>query len=190
MYCQQGHMHFPTEFAHVEFVDPETLRPAMPGQVAMLVITPYVPYRDCTLLLRYATGDLVRVLNSVPTCELAAFPGSSDILGRYAGPMSIAVPTRSVLELLEAERSVPLPARFSVVEGADGPMLHIVVNGPSTGLLGRLEDEATRLGLRLAGIVLHADRSELPTAAPCRADLREHTFERAGQPGKLVGAEI
>lgn len=181
-YCTQGHLHYPAEFGHVELLDPLTLQPAAPGQVATIVATPYARYRQCTVLLRYGTGDLVRVLEVEPTCELAGMPASSDIIGRYTGPLSIAVPTRSILELLEAERAVPLPARYSLVGDPDRAVLHVLVERCSPALLGRLEDRATRAALPLADIVLHEDAAALPSPAPLRADLREHTFELTARP--------
>ncbi|MFB8088276.1 phenylacetate--CoA ligase family protein [Streptomyces sp. NPDC055992] len=178
--CSEGHLHHTTEFGHLEVLDPVTHAPTEPGGAGMLVQTPYVPYRDCTLLLRYATGDLVRLPGEPPACELAHLPATSQILGRWSGPLSIAVPTRSVLELLEAERDVPLPARYALIEGLPGPRLHVLVRRlPAAGLLGRLEERATALGLGLNAIVLHDDPATMPPTGPVRADLREHTFEPA-----------
>jgi hypothetical protein len=180
-FCKQGHLHYPEEFGHVELVDPVTSQPAEPGQIAMIVATPYAQYRQCTMLLRYATGDLVRMLDAAPTCELAHMPASSDIIGRYSDPLSIAVPTRSILEVLEAERGVPLPARYSLVGEPGRAVLHVGVGHTSPALRGRLEERATRAGLPLAAIVLHEDAATLPSPAPLRADLREHTFELAAR---------
>ncbi|CAM5266712.1 hypothetical protein SXANM310S_02803 [Streptomyces xanthochromogenes] len=177
--CPAGHLHHTSEFGHLEVLDPLTWEPAAPGAIGMIVHTPYVPYRECTLLLRYATGDLVRLPDSAPSCELAHMPATSAILGRWTGPLSAVLPTRSVLDLIEAEPEVPLPARYVLTGDTDaGVLLHVLVRGlPAAGLLGRLEDRATAAGLPLAGIVLHDDRADLPPTAPVRADLREHTFE-------------
>lgn len=175
--CSAGHMHFRTEYGHVEVLDPDTWEPVPPGRVGMLVVTPFVPYRDCTLLLRYATGDLVRTLDAPAGCELAYAPGTSDILGRYSGPLSTAVPTRAVLDLLDAEPDVPLPARFAVVDDPAGPLLHVWVRRRDAGLTARLEERAGELGLPLAGVVTHTDRADLPPSEPVRSDMREQTFE-------------
>ena len=187
-YCTERHLHYPAEFGHVELLDPQTLEPAAPGAIATLVITPYSQYRRCTLLLRYVTGDLVRVPETAPTCEFADILASSDVIGRFSGPLSLDVPTRSVLELLESERAVPLPARYSLVEDRGGPLLHVAVDRATPALLGRLEDRATLLGLPLAGIVLHEDVADLPTTVPLRADLREHTFELSARNNTLTGS--
>jgi phenylacetate-CoA ligase len=180
-FCTQGHLHYPEEFGYVELVDPVTSQPAEPGRIAMIVATPYAQYRQCTMLLRYATGDLVRVLDAEPACELAHMPASSDIVGRYSGPLSVELPTRSILELLEAERAVPLPVRYSLAGEPGRAVLHVAAPHASPALRGRLEERATRAGLPLAAIVLHEDAATLPSPAPLRADLREHTFELAAR---------
>ena len=190
--CAAGHLHHTSEFGHLEVLDPLTWEPAPPGATGMIVHTPYVPYRECTLLLRYATGDLVRRPATEPTCELAHMPATSGVLGRWTGPLSAELPTRALLDLIEAEPEVPLPARYTLTrEPGSGARLHLLVRAlPATGLLGRLEDRATAAALPLDGIVLYDDRAELPVTAPVRADLREHTFETAGAAGTRTGSGV
>ncbi|NEA51817.1 phenylacetate--CoA ligase family protein, partial [Streptomyces sp. SID10815] len=126
--CDQGHLHHTTEFGHLEVLDPRTWEPTPPGGTGVVVHTPYVPYRECTLLLRYATGDLVRLPAAAPGCELAHLPATSEILGRWNGPLSAAVTTRDLLDLVEAEPEVPLPARYALTERPDGgALLHLLV---------------------------------------------------------------
>ncbi|MEU3563292.1 phenylacetate--CoA ligase family protein [Kitasatospora sp. NPDC006786] len=190
--CTRGHLHHTTEFGHLEVLDPLTWEPTAPGATGTVVHTPYVPYRDCTLLLRYATGDLVRLPAEPPTCELAHLPATSEILGRWNGPLSRTVTTREVLDLVEAEPEVPLPARHALTEGPDGPhgpaRLHLLVDRlPATALRGRLEERAHAAGLRLSDIVLYEDRAAMPPTAPLRADLREHTFDTLDTPGTAGG---
>lgn len=178
--CAEGHLHHTTEFGHLEVLDPVTHTPTPPGAVGIIVQTPYVPYRDCTLLLRYATGDLVRLPGNAVGCELAHLPATSPVLGRWSGPLSVEVPTRSVLNLLEAEPEIPLPARYALVDDPSGPRLHVLVRRlPATRLLGRLEERATAEGLALDTVVLHDDPASMPATGPVRADLRERTFESA-----------
>ncbi|MER5886149.1 phenylacetate--CoA ligase family protein [Streptomyces sp. NPDC001941] len=178
--CDEGHLHHTAEFGHLEVVDPVTHAPTPPGGTGIIVQTPYVPYRDCTLLLRYATGDLVRRPEAEPACAMAHLPATSPVLGRWSGPRSVETPTRSLLTLLDAERDVPQPARYAIEERPGGPLLHVLVRRlPATALRGRLEERATALGLALVGIVPHDDPATMPTTGPVRADLREHTFEAA-----------
>lgn len=182
--CSQGHLHHTTEFGHLEVLDPQTWEPTQPGDVGTMVHTPYVPYRECTLLLRYATGDLVRLPSEDPTCEWAHLPATSPVLGRWSGPLSAIVPTASVLDLIEAEPEVPLPARYTLTEEPDGTvLLHVLVRSlPAPGLQGALEQRAADAGLPLAGIVLHNDRSLMPPTGPLRADLHERSFESVRVP--------
>ncbi|MEU7023100.1 AMP-binding protein [Streptomyces sp. NPDC046203] len=194
--CDAGHLHHTTEFGHLEVLDPETYEPTPPGEVGVIVQTPYVPYRECTLLLRYDTGDLVRLPETPPECALAHMPATSPILGRWSGPVSRTVTTRSLLDLLEAEREVPLPARYALEERPGGPpLLHVLTRRGSAagspgkaGLLGRLEDRATAAGLALGAVVLHDDPAGLPPVNPVRADLREHTFEPARPAAAPLGS--
>ncbi len=161
--------------------------PARPGEIATLVVTPYVPYRDCTLVLRYITNDLVRVLDEAPSCKLAGVPASSAILGRFSGPSSLLVSTRAILELLEGERAIPLPVRYSLADDPAGPVLHVATECPSGALAGRLEERAAYLTPKLAGIVLHDDPGGLPSPVPLRCDLVEQSFELAGRVSDSIG---
>lgn len=54
----------------LELLNPFTGTPAGPGELATLVMTPFPPFRETTLLLRYDTEDIVRVLDGPPTCSL------------------------------------------------------------------------------------------------------------------------
>jgi phenylacetate-CoA ligase len=175
--CSAGHLHHAAEFGHMEVLDPATYQPVGPGQTGTLTITPYVPYRECTLLLRYVTGDLVRQLPGEPACELAAIPATSDVLGRYTGPLSLRIPRREVMEVLDAERGVPQPARFALVDDPAGPLLHVLVRQAQPALRSRLEQGVADRSLNLAGIVLHEDIEDLPPYPPPRSDLRERSFE-------------
>jgi phenylacetate-CoA ligase len=185
--CSQGHLHHSGQCGHVELLDPDTFAPARPGEIATLVVTPYVPYRDCTLVLRYVTNDLVRILDEVPSCELSGQPASSAILGRFSGPSSLLVPTRAILEVLEGERAIPLPARYSLADDPAGPVLHVVAGHPSGALAGRLEERAAYFAPKLSGIVLHDDPAGLPSQVPLRCDLVEHSFELAGRVSDPIG---
>lgn len=183
--CSQGHLHHTTEFGHLEVLDPHSWEPTVPGDVGVLVHTPFVPYRDCTLLLRYATGDLVRLPEAAPDCELAHVPATSPVVGRWSGPLSLRVRTRDVLDLLEAEPDIPLPVRYALTERpGEGVLLHVLVRAlPAAALRRRLEERAAGAGLAVDGLVLYGDRSDMPPTGPVRADLREHSFETlAGVP--------
>lgn len=164
--CEAGHLHLAPEQAHIEVLDPLSHLPAAPGEVGMLVVTPYTQYRDTTLLLRYATGDLVRVLpaGEPVACSMAGMPATSRLLGRTYG----ALTTRAILDLLQAVPDVPLPSRYAL----DGNVLHVVAG---ESCRSQLEE---RVGaLPLTGLVLVEDAADLPEPCRVRADLTEHSFE-------------
>jgi phenylacetate-CoA ligase len=169
--CADGHLHLPPDQGLVEILDPVTMDPAAPGAVGTIVVTPYSTFRDTTLLLRYVTGDLVRVLpeGETPTCALAALPATSRVLGRMS-PGGIT--TRDVLDLLQAEHALPLPTRYAL----EDTLLYVVAGKSDSGLLSRLEERAH--GLPLTGIVLVETAEDLPSPCRLRADLLELSFER------------
>jgi phenylacetate-coenzyme A ligase PaaK-like adenylate-forming protein len=175
--CSQQHLHLAAEQAHVEVLDVGADSPTPPGDLGELVATPYAPYRETTLLLRYRTGDLVRRLpDGSLSCEFAGLPATSPIMGRAAqfsgGPTS-----RAVLEVLQAERALPMPTRYTLSGDPVAPMLHVVADGRSARLLARLEDRATARRLAVSGIALVEDPAALPAPCRLRADLYEHSFE-------------
>jgi phenylacetate-coenzyme A ligase PaaK-like adenylate-forming protein len=178
--CTQGHIHLTPEQGLAEVLDLHSYSPVGHGQIGTLVGTPFFPYRETTLLFRYVTGDVVRALDQDRlTCELRAMPATSQVLGK-AG-MSVEAGgrrwfTRDFLDLLEGERGVPLPCRYSAGPAGDGVELHVLVRKRSERLARCLEDRATEQGLPLHSIHLHEDLVTMPPAAPVRADLTELTF--------------
>lgn len=178
--CEEGHLHHATDQGRVEVLDPATLAPTAPGAVGALVVTPYHPYRETTLVLRLATGDLVRTLEAEPACGLARMPATSRLLGKLATSPAGQRPLyqREILELLEAEPLVPLPCRYAVVPAADGYDLHVLAPAGDPVLLGRLEERAAGAGLPLRKLELHEDRSTMPPAEFNRALLHETTVVR------------
>lgn len=61
--CPEGHLHFDVSQGLLEVIDPVTGAPAQPGEAGTMVVTPFPPYRETTLLLRYDTQDMVRVIS-------------------------------------------------------------------------------------------------------------------------------
>jgi phenylacetate-coenzyme A ligase PaaK-like adenylate-forming protein len=122
--CSSGHMHYDASAGHVEILNLDTGAPAESGQLGSLVITPYYPYRECMPVFRYDTRDVVRRLPDEPlTCEAAALPASSPVLGKADGVLrlgAVTVTTRDVVEAVESLPSCPWPARYraSVEDGS------------------------------------------------------------------------
>ncbi|MFI6319853.1 phenylacetate--CoA ligase family protein [Nonomuraea sp. NPDC050556] len=164
--CADGHLHMPADQGMVEVLDPVTMEPAEAGAIGVLVVTPWSAFRDTTLLLRYVTGDLVRVLSEPPECARAAIPATSRILGRMVGDQGLT--TRDILDALQAERDLPLPSRYAL----DGGVLYVVADKKDRALAVRLEERLS------TGVVLVEGPEELPAPCHVRADLIEHSFER------------
>jgi phenylacetate-CoA ligase len=180
--CSKGHIHLTPEQGLAEVLDLDSHGVVAPDQPGILVGTPFFPYRETTLLFRYVTGDVVRALDqSELTCELRAMPAASSVLGK-AG-MSVEAGhrrlfTRDFLDLLEAEREIPLPCRYAAQPAGDGVDLHVLVRQRSERVVRRLEARAAEQGLPLHALHLHEDLVSMPQVMPVRADLREATFAR------------
>lgn len=183
--CAHGHLHFPADQGLVEVLDPVAFTPTGPGDVGSLVITPFLPYRETTLVLRLATGDLVRRLSEQPTCELAGQPATSPVLGKAAlnvGTGKVPLYQRDILDLLDAQPQLPAPARYSVEVADDGFDLH--VHGPEDpALLTALEERAVGAGLPVRKIVLHRLLNEVPRPSFSRALLHETIVMRDEEAG-------
>jgi hypothetical protein len=148
------------------------------------VATPFAPFRETTLLLRYATEDLVRTLPDPPQCALRHQPATSDLLGKQR--LSIRhegrwVTPRQVLEALEALDVVPLPARCGFWAAPGGVAVEVVVrdDGPETQrtVMASLQE----WGVPVAALTLVTDPAQLRQPYPLRGDLREAPFASRGR---------
>jgi phenylacetate-CoA ligase len=178
--CEQGHLHHDLNMGYVEVLALDGDEPAAPGELGRTIITPYYPYRECMPVLRYDTGDLVRVLPEEPlTCTLAGTPATSRIMGKAGGLLPVGdrlVTTRDLVEALEALPHAPWPVRFAAsAEG--GRLLLTVPRGVLDGVTAA--DVASSLvaaGLP-AGIVIDVvPDGSAQGLRPVRADLIETTF--------------
>ena len=177
--CSEGHLHFEPSQGLVEVIDPETGRPAAPGAVGTIVATPLPPYRETTLLLRYDTEDLVRVLDGPPTCEYRHLPATSNLLGkrrlaaRHAGGWSTPM---DVLEALESLDSVPLPARCGFWSLGDGVAVEVLVREAGAGVHAAVLAALEARSVPVRQLRLVERPAELTRPLPLRADLREAAF--------------
>jgi acyl-CoA synthetase (AMP-forming)/AMP-acid ligase II len=184
--CSQRHLHFAADQGLVEVLDPASFAPTAPGGVGTLVVTPFLPYRETTLLLRLATGDLVRRLEEQPTCELAGQPATSPLLGKAdlsPGLGTLPLYQRDVLELLDAEADLPQPVRYGVEPAADGFELHVLGPPDDPALVARLEERAAAAALPISKIVPHRDLAEIARPQFVRALLHETVVVRAEEAG-------
>lgn len=175
------------EFPHglVEVINPQTEQPAAPGEIGTLVGTPFPPFRESTLLLRYDTEDLVRVpLNLTPRTQ---------ITGNILGKKRLAIQhrdgwttPRAVMEVLEAQAVVPLPARFSLHAVEDGVGIEVVTRQQSSAVRQVLTASLEQANVPLKTLQLCASPRELTRPFPLRGDLREQTF--SVPPPESIGA--
>ena len=113
--CEAGHLHFEPSRGLVEVLALPAPRPARPppapgarapaprrpGQPGLLVATPFAPYREASVVLRYATEDAVRVLEGAADVHAAAAAGH----GRRAGQ----APARGALRAGAGGLDLPPP---------------------------------------------------------------------------------
>lgn len=177
--CEQGHLHSEPSHGLLEALDPETGQPAAPGAVAVLVATPFAPFRETTPLLRYDTGDLVRTLATEPTCAPRHQPATSDLLGKrslsHCQSGGWTTP-RQVLEALEGCAEIPLPARCGFWPVADGVAVEVVSRDASAQARQRIAQALEAQAVPLRELRLVASRRELKHPLPWRGDLRERGF--------------
>ncbi len=189
--CEQGHLHFEPPQGLVEVVEPETHRPALPGQVGVLVATPFPPFRETTLLLRYETQDMVRLLTGPLGCSLADRPATGHLLGKFKLSVNVQgnwIPPRSILEALEGIEEIPLPARFSFSGRLDGIALTVLARQDTSAMRSAIETALEENGVPLQELRLVEDRRDLQGAYPQRCDLREATFAPEKNIETKVGA--
>lgn len=178
--CTEGHLHWEPSVGLMEVVDLETKQPAAPGALGTLVLTPFPPFRETTLLLRYDTEDVVRTLDVAPTCSMRHLPATSHLLGKrrlsVRHDQGWTFP-RDVLEAVEAVDEVPLPGRCGFWAVPGGVAVEVVAPLDTPRVRRRLEDELEARGVPLQALHLVPDRSHLRQPLPLRGDLRELSFD-------------
>lgn len=184
--CPEGHLHFEPAHGLVELQDLERAAPAAPGQPGTLLLTPFGPFRETTLLLRYDSQDVARALPAPPPCALRHLPATSNLLGkrglaaRHAAGWTFP---REVLEAVEAVEALPLPARCGFWAEGDGVAVEVATGGVSTSneLRRAVERSLEEHGVALRGLTLVENPAELRQPLPVRGDLRDGAFSQTGR---------
>ncbi len=185
--CAEGHLHFEISHGLLEVLKLEDSVPADPGEPGTLVLTPFPPYRQTTILLRYDTQDVVYPISGTLTCSLRHLPATSDLLGklrlsvRYSAKRSASSEhgwtfPRDILEALEAVKVVPLPARCGFWAVAGGVAVEVVVRRNTPSVRRHIGLSLEERGVPLRELHLVEDRSQLQRPFPLRSDLREAMF--------------
>lgn len=177
--CEQGHLHFEVSQGLLEVCNVETAAPALEGETGTIVATPFFPYRETTLLLRYETGDVAQRLAEPLTCRLRHLPATSRLLGKL--DLSVCheggwTYPRQLAEALESLEEVPLPARYGCWAVPGGVAVEVVVRQATPQARQRIETSLEERGVPLQAVYLMEDRSQLRHPMPLRGDLREPVF--------------
>jgi hypothetical protein len=146
-------------------------------------LTPFAPYRESVVILRYNTLDLVQQLDKAPNCSLRSHPATSDLLGKQRLSVRHSqgwTYPRDVLEALEGVTAVPLPARCSFWEAGDGVEVEVVVREvtPATRQAVAAALEAHQVPLR--ALHLLTDPAQLRRPLPWRGDMHERSLGEGG----------
>lgn len=187
--CPEGHLHFEPSTGLVEVLSVDGAGTAESGELGTIVATPFAPYRDTTMLLRYDTGDLVRTLAEQPTCALRSTPATSPLLGKRGHAVRHEhgwTTTRQVLEALEDVADVPLPARCALSPCADGVEVQVVARGDGADVRAAITNSLERHGVPLRRLRLYADRRQLVDPLPLRCDLRETAFDASNEASHIL----
>ncbi len=182
--CEQDHLHFEPSQGLIEVYNHDTRTPAQPGEYGTIVSTPFRPFRETTLVIRYDTQDVVRVLDGSFNCSLKNLPAVSNVQGKlklsvkHDGGWTFP---RDIMEALEGEDladEVPLPARFSFRAVPGGVGIEAVIRlGADPKAAGRkVRIALEERGVPLRELHLLTDKSRLRNPFPLRGDLRETSF--------------
>jgi phenylacetate-CoA ligase len=177
--CNEGHLHFEPSQGLLEVIDPDTSLPAHPGQTGNIVATPFAPYREASVVLRYDTEDVVQLMAEPVTCSLKHWPATTDLLGKRR--LSVRTPVgwvfpRQVREAVEAVEEVPLPARLSSWAVPGGVAVEVLVRKMDATLHRKIGQSLEEQGLALRELDLVVSPDQLRNPQPLRSDLRESLF--------------
>jgi phenylacetate-CoA ligase len=191
--CEYGHLHFEPTQGLLEVHNPETNAPALPGEIGTIVGTPFAPYRDATVVLRYDTQDVVRVLPEAPTCSMKNMPATGDVQGKLK--LSIRHDkgwtfVRDVAEALECLQEVPLPARYAFRPVLGGVGVEVVTRSQSCEVRHKVEASLEARGVPLKELRLLEDRAQLRSSIPLRGDLRETSFSTYTMPSPKASNSV
>jgi phenylacetate-coenzyme A ligase PaaK-like adenylate-forming protein len=184
--CSHGHLHFESSHGLAEIIGVESRVHARPGELGTLVLTPFPPFRETTLLLRYDTDDLVRPVSGPLACELQSLPtATSHVEGKRAQAIRTdagLVCPRQILEALEALDVVPLPARYVARPVQGRVAIEVLVREPTQSAERQVRDALEHAGVPLRDLHLVEDIRHLQSPLSRRCDLREPAFARGQGP--------
>ncbi|HET9909512.1 MAG TPA: AMP-binding protein [Anaerolineales bacterium] len=177
--CAESHLHFEPSQGLMEVLDPDTHEPVKLGEFGTIVATPFPPYREASVVLRYDTEDVVQAINGPLTCNLKHWPATSDLQGKLRlsvrGPDGWAHP-RQVREALEAIEEVPLPARCGFWSVPGGVAVEVLVRKAESSIHKKIEQNLEEHSVPIKELHLVENPSQLKHPLPLRCDLKEALF--------------
>jgi phenylacetate-coenzyme A ligase PaaK-like adenylate-forming protein len=182
--CEEGHLHYEISQGLLEVVNPESGALTQPGEIGVIVATPFYPYRETTLLLRYETGDLARLPSGLLTCRMRHLPATERLLGKrdltVRHDQGWTTP-RQVAEALETLNEVPLPAHYGYWAVPGGVAVEVVTRDTTQETRSHVEASLHKHGVPVRDVYLRERREELHRPLPLRGDLRETMFSGMAQ---------
>ena len=188
--CEEGHLHWEWSQGLVEVVHPESGAPVADGEFGVIAATPFMPFRETTLLLRYNTEDTVYAVHH-PACSLKHLPATSNVQGKLRLCVRHAqgwTTPRDILEVTEGCDEIPLPGRCGLWPQDVGVAVACLVPRPTPELHGSLAAALTARGVPLRELHLVTRADELRNPLPLRGDLREITFDGSLSPSSSLPA--
>jgi len=189
--CASGHLHYESSAGLHEVVALDGTGLAADGEPGSLVETPFPPYRETTLLLRYDTEDIVAPLSGPLDCEFRNLPATTHVLGKRRFALRHDdgwVFQRQVMEALEGSEAVPLPARYGNRAASAGVALEVLVRDDDPGVERAVRDQLEAHDVPVKELTLVTDPAQLSAAIPVRSDLRETSFTPAAAPALLASS--
>ena len=180
MRCTEGHLHFEPSQGLMEVLDPDTQEPVKPGQTGTIVATPFPPYREASVVLRYDTEDVVQAIAGPLTCNLKHWPATSDLQGKLRLSVRGAdgwIHPRQVREALESVEEVPLPARCGFWAVPGGVVVEVVVRDADASIRQKIGQSLEEHGVSVQELYLVENPSQLQHPLPLRCDLKEALFD-------------
>jgi phenylacetate-CoA ligase len=145
--CTQGRLHLCSELIEAEVLDPVTHQPVQPGERGVLTMTSLV--HEAMPLVRYFTGDLVRLGSEACTCGERGAP--IEVMGRYDDIIEIAGVQATAYDVLDAayDAADRLGTRiFFILVRRRGLHVLMEVDDPSRAEASGIDRELTqRIGI-------------------------------------------
>ncbi|HTI77464.1 MAG TPA: hypothetical protein VL634_20865, partial [Mycobacterium sp.] len=175
---EHGHLHFEPSKAVIETRALGTTRHAQPGELATLVVTPLTPFRQATVFIRYDTGDVVTALPEHLTCSMAAMPATSIPHGKLTFTVhrpGLTVTPRQLLEVVEANPHVSLPARISYRDTGEAKLdVTVQVSDPEPAAEASLRDDFMRANIPIHSLSMIPDIAAIGQQAyPLRGEIMD-----------------